>query len=95
MLEHAGYRIVGEALTNVARHSGATRCAIAVHAAEALWITVTDDGRGFDASSTRGIGLWSMEQRVAELGGTFEIALGTDGGAEVRVRIPVSQAVAP
>jgi signal transduction histidine kinase len=93
-LEHAGYRIVGEALTNVARHSGASRCAIAVHAAEALDITVSDDGRGFDASTARGIGLWSMEQRVAELGGTFDIAGGADGGTAVRVHIPVGQTVA-
>ncbi len=94
-LEHAGYRIVGEALTNVARHSGATRCRITVRVVDALDIVVADDGRGFDAMSSRGIGLWSMEQRVSELGGSFEIVPRPSGGTEVRVHIPVPQAVTP
>ena len=94
-LEHAGYRIVGEALTNVARHSGATRCASPCESSSALTSSSPTTAAASMPCRPAGIGLWSMEQRVAELGGSFEIVPRPSGGTEVRVHIPVPQTVTP
>ncbi len=88
-VEVATLHVVGEALTNVVRHSGATRASVGIRwASDVLTITVEDDGSGIpasslngpDASPAAGLGRESMRQRVEELGGELVIAsAGTAG----------------
>jgi signal transduction histidine kinase len=85
----AVYRILSEALTNVARHSGATRCEIVISIDDELVVEVTDNGRGLRASSRRGLGLHSMRERAQELGGDCRVESLRPQGTLVRVRIPL------
>jgi NarL family two-component system sensor histidine kinase LiaS len=74
--------VAREALTNVARHSGATAVEISLAAADGCaTLTVQDNGHGFDPNhlSGQGIGLSSMRERMEALGGTLEIASGEQG----------------
>jgi signal transduction histidine kinase len=86
----AGYRIVQEALTNVARHAPAATAEIRVAVdADALDIEVRDNGRG----STRGApaagsGLAGMRERAVALGGRFEAGDRSEGGFRVWARLP-------
>jgi signal transduction histidine kinase len=84
------YRIAQEALQNIFKHSGATRAAM--HLARRhgmLQLTVTDNGRGFDASvPSTGLGLTSMRQRAAVLKGRVSIHPRDGGGTCVRAEIP-------
>ena len=89
----AVYRIVQEALTNVARHAGPARCRVAVaSSAEALEVEVVDDGRG--ASGQRredgtGHGLIGMRERVRTLDGEFSAGPLPGRGFRVLARIPL------
>lgn len=89
-VEVGAYRIVGEALTNVVRHSGASSCQVRLHrAGEQLEVVVDDDGRGLGGAPA-GVGRRSMAERAAELGGRCAVAPGPDGGTRVRARLPVA-----
>lgn len=84
------YRSVQEALTNCARHSGASRVSVELHAdARGLSVTVKDNGVGI-ASNRRapGLGLRGMEERVKELAGTLTIDTGFGAGTTVRFWLP-------
>jgi len=88
------YRIVQEALSNVARHSGATACTVSLGAAGAqLSLRVEDNGRGIRATASEhastGLGLIGMRERAQALGGTFTIADRTDGGTSLIVVLPL------
>jgi signal transduction histidine kinase len=91
---HAGYRIVQEAFTNVARHSGAARARVDVRRADgAVAIEVRDDGRGApegaaDGEAPAGNGIAGMRERVRALGGAIFTGPGDGGGWVVRVRLP-------
>ena len=89
-LEMTVYRLVQEALTNVAKHALASRVRVAIgHADGALWLEVEDDGRGFDADTkTNGFGLAGMRERVALAGGTLEVS-SPGGGTLVKASLPV------
>jgi signal transduction histidine kinase len=89
-VEVAAYRIATEALTNVARHSGAQRAVLQVRCDGALEVTVTDDGPP-GAPWRPGVGLQAMRDRAVELGGSFTAGPTADGGA-VRARLPVGAA---
>lgn len=86
------YRIVQEALTNVARHAQARRVNIAFRSSSsALEVTIQDDGRGFPTvaqSSSRHLGIEGMRQRAHSLGGALQITSPAEGGALVRLRMP-------
>ena len=74
--EQALFRVVQEALANVARHSGADRTELdLVYAPDTLTLRVADDGRGFDPSGDPGdgFGLQSMRERVERLGGSVSV----------------------
>lgn len=89
------FRIVQEALTNVARHSGAGEVHIRLVAEDGgLALTVSDDGRGFGgrAEGAAGIGLISMRERASALGGAFEIRSHPGAGTVVAVRLPLDRA---
>lgn len=96
-IETSAYRIVQEALNNVAKHSGATECRVALRRADgALAIAVSDNGRGFDRSLwerdrlRKGLGLLGIQERVAGFGGTFEIQSAPGTGTRLTVRLPTS-----
>jgi len=89
------YRIVQEALTNVAKHAEASRVAVRVQVSrDGIVAIVTDDGRGFDVpavigSRERGLGLFGMQERVSLVGGTLRIGSAPEQGTEVEIHIPV------
>lgn len=96
------YRIVQEALTNVVRHAGASEVWVALSATpDTLMVTIDDDGRGLtaeeaDASPARrtGLGLTSMRERAALMGGTMALEPSAHGGLRVRVSLPRARAAA-
>ncbi len=93
-VQSAGYRIIQEALTNVARHAHASHTQVAVRrVAGAVSIEVTDDGRASAAPDTlqTGNGLRGMLERATALGGTFEASPRDSGGWRVRAILPVAQ----
>jgi signal transduction histidine kinase len=84
------YRVVQEALQNVARHSGASHATIGVRqAGGTLSLTIEDDGAGFNPQRTRGMGLLGIEERVRQLGGQVEVQSEPGKGTKVRVSLPV------
>ena len=72
-VEVAAYRIVCEALTNISKHSQATECDVRLTFHGALQIDVRDNGIGLPQGTHSGVGMSSMRERAAELGGTFSI----------------------
>jgi signal transduction histidine kinase len=90
-VEVAAYRIASEALTNVARHASASRVSVelARDADSALVVTVADDGVGISADATAGVGLVSLRERAAELGGRCSVTCQPAGGTVVRAVLPV------
>ncbi len=88
-LEVALYRIAAEAVHNVARHAGAATCLVRLTTEpDAVLLTIRDDGVGLPDEHGGGIGLTSMRERAAELGGTLSIAAAPDGGTCVGAHIP-------
>ena len=68
------FRIVQEALTNVARHSGATRVDIKLQRnSDRIHLTLTDNGHGFQSLPNGGLGLVGMRARAQSVGGELEI----------------------
>ncbi|HMM95748.1 histidine kinase [Phycicoccus sp.] len=90
-VEVAAYRIVAEALANVGRHSGARRAVVRLGvSAGALELEVVDDGRGIEDGTAAGVGLVSLRERAAELGGSCSVGPGPGGrGTRVLARLPV------
>lgn len=96
-VEVAAFRIVQEALTNVVRHAAARHCRVGLGIDEALTITVEDDGIGLGAAGRlaagthgAGVGLRSMRERAAELGGGLEIGPRAGGGTRVVALLPLT-----
>lgn len=87
--EVAAYRIAMEGLTNVVRHAGAHSCRLCLEVGEALELEITDDGRGLPEGVRAGVGLTSIRERAAELGGLCEIESPEGGGTRVWVRLPL------
>nr|MBA2453402.1 GAF domain-containing sensor histidine kinase [Chloroflexia bacterium] len=90
-VEVAAYRIVQEALTNVVRHAEARNCTIHIACddeARILFVGIGDDGIGLPDARLGGIGLTSIRERAAELGGTCAIERSPGGGTLVRARLP-------
>jgi signal transduction histidine kinase len=87
----AAYRVTQEALTNTLRHAGPGARAHVVVAcdADAVRVSVSDDGRGLGATGSGGNGLRGMRQRVAMAGGRLTVGEEADGGVRVRAEIPV------
>jgi signal transduction histidine kinase len=86
------YRIVQEALHNCSRHSDAREVRVQVqYKAGALVLSIQDDGRGFDVTQSKGLGLLGIEERVAQLGGTFHVHSGAGIGTILTVELPYTQ----
>lgn len=90
-VEVAAFRIAGEALTNVVRHSGARSCEVRLNAGpDTLAVLVRDDGHWSAPTAGRiGAGCASMRARAEELGGSCVVA-GSPGGTEVRAWLPLA-----
>jgi len=93
------YRIAQESLSNVVRHSGATRATLRLETGPGYAaVAVEDNGVGFeredtapDASERYGVGLLSMRERTAALGGTFRVESAVGRGTRVYVVIPLEE----
>jgi signal transduction histidine kinase len=83
------YRVVQEALHNSARHSRATTVRIRVkQERDLLMLDIQDDGQGFDAHQTKGLGLLGMQERVTRLGGTCHVHSQPEAGTIISVSLP-------
>ncbi|WP_374686316.1 GAF domain-containing sensor histidine kinase [Promineifilum sp.] len=91
-VEVAAYRIIQEALTNVVHHADARCATVRLRLDHALHIEVADDGAGFKEGRAGGLGLRSMRERAAELGGSFSVTGRPAGGTVVRAALPVGEA---
>jgi signal transduction histidine kinase len=80
-----------EALSNTARHAGASRVDVTVRAADDLVLTVSDDGSGIKNTSRRS-GLSNLEERAAKLGGSLSVRPAAAGGTELSWRVPLRAA---
>jgi two-component system, NarL family, sensor histidine kinase UhpB len=85
------YRVAQEALSNVARHSGAAHVAVVLRRGpDGVGLSVADDGRGFAfAESERGLGIGGMRERALLVGGDLTIESRPDAGFAVRATIPL------
>lgn len=95
-VETSAFRLVQEALTNVARHSGAAAALVTATADEStLHIEVADRGRGFDAVAVRNqhdsLGLAGLAERVRLAGGQFEIVSQPGRGTRLHAEFPLAQ----
>lgn len=89
-VELACFRIAQEALTNVLRHSGATRVTVMLAPrGDHVLLSVIDDGRGFDPAQSSGLGLITMRERAQQIGGTFDIETVSDAGTCVMATLPL------
>jgi signal transduction histidine kinase len=91
-LETTVYRVVQESLTNVVKHARASSIDIAVRcAADAVDVSVVDDGIGFDTDATVevGFGLAGMRERVELAGGELSVLPGARAGTVIRARLPL------
>jgi two-component system sensor histidine kinase UhpB len=90
------YRVLQEALTNVAKHAGAVNVAVLLERhPDLVSLIVEDDGNGFDAerafgAGEKGLGLVGMRERAMLVGGTLGIESHPGEGTTVVVRIPVA-----
>ncbi|MDZ4177642.1 MAG: sensor histidine kinase [Coriobacteriia bacterium] len=89
----SAYRIVQEALTNVARHANASSARVSVgRESDELVLEIADDGRAATApTAAEGHGIVGMRERVAALGGTFEAGPVAEGGFRVAARLPLAK----
>ena len=98
-VEVAAYRIAVEAMTNAARHAGAHECRVALamtdDAPPSLSVEISDDGAGLPLEIKPGIGLASMRERAAEVGGSIDFHRRDGGGTTVTARLPLTRATAP
>ncbi len=93
-LETVVYRLVQEALNNVAKHSGAGRAQLQVRSAEdRLAVLISDDGKGFDPTgATSGFGLAGMRERIELVGGELQIESREGAGTRVLASVPLAPA---
>jgi signal transduction histidine kinase len=91
------FRVLQEALRNAIKHSGSQRFEVLLnHTSNEIRLTVHDPGKGFDAAEAikgRGLGLTSMKERVALVGGELSIESQPQNGTTVYVRVPVPPTV--
>jgi signal transduction histidine kinase len=93
-VEVAAYRVAQEAMTNVIRHAGATTCTLrlslkASRQPAVLRLEVVDDGQGLPSDLRPGVGLQSMRERAAELGGSCQIGANPAGGVTLVAEFPL------
>jgi signal transduction histidine kinase len=83
------YRVLQEAINNVARHAGTKQAWVRLHHdASGLRLEVEDHGRGVTSEGRRGLGLITMRERADLVGATLEFARPSGGGTLVRFTVP-------
>lgn len=94
-LEVALYRILQEALTNVAKHAHASICRVYLQGlSTTVLVTIEDDGSGFDPAEVdrlghaKGLGLIGMRERVEQFGGTFHLETAPGQGTRLTIEVP-------
>ncbi|MEN9933476.1 MAG: hypothetical protein RLZZ387_55 [Chloroflexota bacterium] len=93
-IEQVMYRIAQEALNNVVKHAGACQVEVSLNIQpEEVMMSIVDDGRGFEVSTAAGgqerhLGLVSMRERAAELGGRLELRSRPGEGTQITVIVP-------
>ncbi|MGD9099874.1 MAG: histidine kinase, partial [Anaerolineae bacterium] len=92
-VEQAVFRIVQEALANVARHSEASSAEIGlIYTKLAISCTVSDDGLGFDPHQEHaGFGLRSMQERASALGGALTVESASGAGTRISLTVPLGE----
>ena len=98
-IETTLYRIIQEALNNVAKHSGATRVSIVLRrTSDQVQVIIEDNGRGFDTTRAnartdgRGhLGLVGIEERLAGMNGSLHLESAPNNGTTIVVRIPITK----
>jgi two-component system NarL family sensor kinase len=94
-VEAAAFRVAQEALTNAVRHADARAVHVRLHAVDGvLLLEVSDDGRGAVAARPGGVGLTSMRERAAEVGGRLDVQSAPGAGTTVRLQAPLPSSVA-
>jgi signal transduction histidine kinase len=101
-IEASAYRIVQEALTNVAKHARATSCRVFLQGlSNTILITIEDNGAGFDPAETqriggrRGLGLIGIRERASQLRGTVRLESAPGRGTRLTVELPARPRAAP
>jgi signal transduction histidine kinase len=88
------YRVVQEAVNNAQLHAHGKNVSVELSQTDAaVHVHIKDDGTGFDAKRTRGMGLLGMEERVKRLGGKLTIESRTGAGTVIRAELPLHQAI--
>jgi signal transduction histidine kinase len=91
-LEVVIYRVVQEALTNVARHAGATEAQVRIESDDReVQLYVDDNGRGAAEDASPNMGWLGMRERVTALGGRLAIGKSTAGGVRLDARMPIGE----
>lgn len=90
-VEVAAYRIIQEALLNALKHAHASTCSIHMSLTKELHIEIFDDGIGFPEVHTMGVGLHSIQERTAELGGTCQFMTDVEKGTRIVICLPVKR----
>lgn len=92
------YRIVQEALTNIAKHAQASSCRVSLLGlSRSVQVVIEDDGKGFLADGrpldnrTTGVGLRGMKERVHALEGTFQVETSPGKGTHLRIELPLRE----
>ena len=92
----AAYRMVQEALSNVAKHAEATRCTVSLSRTAwdagrpAIRLIIADDGRGFvSANHGQGVGLVGMRERAASQSGRFALSTSPETGTQITIELPL------
>ena len=97
LIKTALFRIFQESLTNVARHSHATKVSVTITSGNgSLVLSIADNGRGFDkqkVAEKKTLGILGMKERIAMIGGNYEIKSGLGKGTEVIVKIPLNNSI--
>ncbi|MFA5810299.1 MAG: ATP-binding protein, partial [Thermoleophilia bacterium] len=96
-METVLYRVVQEALTNIARHSEATKCRVKLRRRESVVQGVIEDnGKGFDPQTVmlsdekgRGLGLHGMKERIELVGGSLEFESHPGEGSTIFIEVPL------
>jgi signal transduction histidine kinase len=85
--------VLREALSNVARHARAGRVEVEIKVADAVTLSVADDGIGLPPGARHqgGRGMVNMEARARALGGRWQISAGLDGGTVVQWSVPLNE----
>jgi signal transduction histidine kinase len=83
--------VLGEALSNIARHAQATAASITIEAtSQVITLTISDNGIGIAPDAVHGEGLNNLSQRAKRLGATVTIGPGDTSGTQIQLRVPTN-----